>query len=175
MNTCIAGRGIYSLAINTHSSRVFLLPISTLLVDLLAHGSKPDGLAVELRDVGLVELPGADFVGEEDIQLTVSTALGFGEAEEGPDDAEEVETEPEEAGLGTPAPCGRIQHVGGPDVVDDTDHVVCISGEHDGLGAEASRGQFSDEGVADGADSEIISERVYKQHRSNDPTSGFVC
>ena len=111
---------------------------------------------MELGDVRGGELAGRDPVGEEDVQLAVGTALGLREAEEGPHDAEEVEAEPEEAGLRPPAPGAGVQHVGRPDVVDDADDVVGVAGEDDGLGAEAGGGQLGDEGVADGADGEVV-------------------
>ena len=111
---------------------------------------------MELGSIRVAELAGGDAVGEEDIQFTVGAALGFWETEEGPDDAEGVEAEPEEAGLGTPVPSAGIEHVGCDDAVDNTEHVVDVSGEHDGLGAETGGGEFGDEGVADRSDSQII-------------------
>lgn len=75
-----------------------------LALHRLAHGSQANGLALELGRVRRGELPRGDFVREEHIQLAVGTAFGLGETEEGPNDAEEVEAEPEEAGFWSPTP-----------------------------------------------------------------------
>lgn len=91
---------------------------------------------MKLRSIGSAELAGADLVGEEHVQFTISTSLWFWETEEGPDDTEGVEAEPEETGLGAPVPGGGVEHVGDDDTVDDTEHVVDVSGEHDGFGTE---------------------------------------
>ena len=123
---------------------------------MLADGSEANSLALELRSIGGAELAGADLVGEEDVQFTIGTSLGFWQTEECPGDAEGVEAEPEEAGLGSPIPGGGVEHVGDDNTIDDTEYVVDVSGEHDSLGSETGGGEFGDEGVADGADGQII-------------------
>jgi len=144
---------------NSHSDlcvlAIFAI-VSGVLFLALADGSQANSLAVELRRIRSAELTSGDLVGEEDVQFTIGTSLGFWETEKCPGDTEGVEAEPEEARFGTPVPSGGVEHVRCDDAVNDTENVVNVSGEHDGLGAETGGGQFSDEGVADWSDGHII-------------------
>lgn len=56
-----------------------------------------EGVAAEDVDVGALELAGGNLVLEENVELAVGAALGLGETEVDPDNAEEAGAGPEEA------------------------------------------------------------------------------
>lgn len=85
-------------------------------------------------------------------QLGKGPSGGLGNPEVGVDDAAETNTGPEERGQLLPVPCGGVDHVRGQDTADDSDDVVGVSTEGDGLDQELSRGDFTDDGVADGTE-----------------------
>lgn len=120
-----------------------------LLVDRVGAASGSLGVGGEHVDLGRGELASRYLLLEEDVEGTVGSVLGLGEAEEGPDDAEEAGTSPEESRLRSPVPLGGVEHAGREDVGDDTANVVGVTGEHDGLGTETSRGDLGNETVAD--------------------------
>lgn len=53
---------------------------------------------------GILELPGGNFVLEQDVDLSKGTILGLWKAEPTPNETKQVSTGIEETGLGTPAP-----------------------------------------------------------------------
>lgn len=58
----------------------------------------------KLVDLGRGELAGGDTVFEENVEFTVGAALGLGETEVGPDDADARGAEPQVARLRSPVP-----------------------------------------------------------------------
>ena len=70
---------------------------------------------------------------------------------------------PEQARLGTPVPCARIQHQWCVDVVNYTADVVQHTCKYDGLLPQARGGRFSNNGVTHWSDGEVVDERVDKQ------------
>ena len=66
-------------------------------------------------------------------------------------------------------PFDRREHARNEDVVDDTDDVVGVSSEDDGLGTETSGGDLSDEAVADGSYGELVEEGEDDEERSRSP------
>ena len=63
----------------------------------------------------------------------------------GVDDAAETDTGPEECCQLLPIPSSGVDHVGGQDATDDSDDVVGVSTEGDGLDQELSRRDFADD------------------------------
>jgi hypothetical protein len=134
-----------------------ILPIiSPLLIIHLTDTGQSNRLPMELRRIRRSKLSRSNLIRKQDIEFTISAALWFRETEVCPDETEGVEAEPEEGGFGAPAPGRGVKHEGGPDIVDYTANVVDVAGEDNCLGAETGGGEFGDEGVADGADCEIV-------------------
>lgn len=125
---------------------------STLLLAKVALVVK----GVELINHGILEMPGGDTLLEEDIELSISPALGFRKAEEGPEEAAEASSGVEEASFGTPVPCSRVQHARSENVSDDRGKIVGVAGNNHGLLAETSRWDLCDDGVADGANGAVV-------------------
>ena len=105
--------------------------------------------------------------------MTYSSSPWFGKAEIGPEPAEGAHAGPEEARFTSPVPRGGVQHVGHDDAVDYAHDVVYVSRQHDGLGLQSCGGDFGDEGVADGADGDIVGECVDEEQGANAP--GCTC
>lgn len=105
--------------------------------------------------------------------VTYSSPLWFRKAEISPDPAEEAHAGPEEAGFALPVPRGGVQHVGHDDAVHDAHDVVDVSRQHDGFGLESCGGDLGDEGVADGADGDVVGECVNEEYGANAPGCAF--
>ncbi len=105
--------------------------------------------------------------------MTYSSSLWFGKAEVGPKPAEEAHAGPEEASFAPPVPGRGVQHVGHDDAVHDAHDVVHVSRQHDGLGLESCGGDLGDEGVADGADGDVVGECVDEEQGANAPGCTF--
>jgi hypothetical protein len=85
-------------------------------------------------------------------QLGERSSSSLGNPIVGVDDAAETNTGPEERGQLLPVPGGGVDHVRSQDTADDSDDVVGVSSEGDRLDQELSRGDFTDDGVADGTE-----------------------
>lgn len=85
-------------------------------------------------------------------QFGERSSLGFGNSEECVDDAAEADSSPEKGRQLLPVPGGRVDHVGSQDAADDSDDVVGVSSEGDRLDEQLSRGDFTDNRVADGTE-----------------------
>src|SRR3954463_8228754 len=99
-----------------------LSEIGGLLVEAgVARGVHCDGVGVDLElDLGGGELPGADALLEEHVQLRVGPVLGLGQTEVRPDEREPADTGPEKAGLPPPVPSRGVDLCWDEEVVDDT-------------------------------------------------------
>jgi len=97
-----------------------------------------DMIATERINLGVLELSRADLVFEEDIEFTVSAALGFWKAEEGPDDAKEAGTGSKEGRLRAPVPRSGCELVVGDDVDYNAADVVKVASQHDRFVLQAS-------------------------------------
>lgn len=120
------------------------------------------------------EFPRTNALLEHDIQLGIRPALGLGESEISPHETEGAHAGPEEGGFGTPVPRRGVDHARRDDVVEDADDVVQIAGQNNRLAAQTGGGDFGDEAVADGADSEVVGEGVDYEHGADYPRSGGV-
>ena len=59
---------------------------------------------------GRLELPGVDFVLEQDVKLSKCSTLRYRKPEVRSSSADEAELSPEVARLDTPIPCRRVKH-----------------------------------------------------------------
>ena len=64
-----------------------------------------------------------------------------------------------------------VEHVRVDDTNNQTTQVVQVSSQDDGLCSKSGRGNFGDEGVADGSDSEIVQEGEGDQESSDRPSA----
>jgi hypothetical protein len=144
--------------LNVHSTSLFL-------------GLK---LGINTLNLSSLELASRNSTLKENVELAIGSALGLRKTEISPDSTEEAGSSPEETGLGTPVPSRRVQHARSNDIGHDSDNVVCVSGEDDGLGSETGGGQLGDEGVADRSDGRIVGEGVDEKERSDGPLSSDV-
>ena len=106
--------------------------------------------------------------------MTYSSSPWFGKAEIGPEPAEGAHAGPEEARFTSPVPRGGVQHVGHDDAVDYAHDVVYVSRQHDGLGLQSCGGDFGDEGVADGADGDVVGEGIDEKQTTDSPACAFA-
>ena len=120
------------------------------------------------------ELPRADLVLKEKIQLRVRQTLGLRQAEEGPHQEHKSNTHPEERALGTPVPVVLAHHLGHDDVGNKAGSVVARTGEGDGLDTEAGGGHLGDEGVASRSESELETELHDDEERADGPGACLV-
>lgn len=91
-------------------------------------------------------------------------SLALGKTEVGPDEAPYARHEltiqlrnrvnvhspkayPEESSVSLPVPSGGIHHVGVQDTRHDTNDVVQVSGQTDGLGPQSSTGDFTNDTI----------------------------
>ncbi len=103
--------------------------------------------------------------------FATATYLGLRETEVCPDEAEQIESAPEEAGLSTPRPRSGIHHARLESADDDTHDVVNVTGQDDSLDSEAGGWQLGHEGVADRANSEVVDERQDENQGTRCPTN----
>lgn len=88
-------------------------------------------------DSSAFEFASRDMRIEEHVHLCIRAALWLGDAEIRPNCTQSTDTSPEETSLRAPIPSARVEHVRSEDICDDACDVVEVSGEHDGLVAEA--------------------------------------
>lgn len=155
-------------------------------------------LAGELVDVDLVELAGRDLVLEEDVEFGIGAVLAFGQHEVHEDGEQSGEPCVEEARHTSPIPVGGRKHARDHDVVEDTAlcetaelvdergfflhrdgtgpayQVIDVASQHHRLDLESGRGDFGDDRIADGADGEVVEERVHQQQGPECPRGAFV-
>ena len=101
--------------------------------------------------------------------ISTSSVVNEGGTLTAPGDAQDVHTDEEEGSLWAEIPFNGRKHARNEDVVDDTDDVVGVSSEDDGLGTETSGGDLSDEAVADGSYGELVEEGEDDEERSRSP------
>lgn len=116
-----------------------------------------------------MELPRRHAPLKQNIQLTIRPSLRLRQTEIRPHPTEEADPRPEKTSLSTPIPRSGVKHVWRDDTIDNTEDVVDVTGQHDGFGLQAGGGQFGNEGVADGAHSQIVDERVDEEKGANTP------
>lgn len=124
------------------------------------------GMPGKLIDPSGAELPGADMVLEQDVEFTVRPALWFREAEVVVDEQQQASSGPEEARLRAPVPLGVEQHARHEGVVDDAADVVEVAGQYDGFDLEAGGWDVGNQRIADGADGDVVHERVDHEERA---------
>ena len=100
------------------------------------------------RDLEVAELLRLGLLGEQDVELDIGQALGFGEAVVAPQQAHEGRARPEEARLALPVPGGRVEHLGRDGVGEQADEVVGDSGDDGRLDAEPGRWDLGHERIA---------------------------
>lgn len=72
-----------------------------------------------------------------------------------------------------PVPSGRVDHVRSQDAADDPDDVVRVSAEGDRLDEELSRGDLTDDRVADRTDGELVDSRPAEHHPPRSQRGGL--
>ena len=154
-------------AIKTRRCNASLIsPPSTIIPPLRSQAEIARTRQIDLK---LTEFTRLRLLLEQDVQLHVREAHGFGEPEPTPRQAHQCCAGEEEARLALPVPGGRVQHARRDDVGDDADDIVRDAREDDGFHAQTRRGDFGNEDVADRADGEVICERQDDDERSQRP------
>ena len=97
-------------------------------------------------------------MGEQQIQLLKRPALGFGEAEESPQEDQESRGTPDKSSVPPEVELARVHKVRLDDVGDDGDDVIRVAGEHNGLLPEARRAYLGGDGPAELADGQLEDE-----------------
>ena len=108
-------------------------------------------------DRSVSELASIDLLLEEVVNVGEATVPGLRQEEEDPNDPEEAETKVEQASLGTPVPgvAGVLEHTGVELLDHDAAADVDGTAEHNGLGTDTGRGNFSDDDVGGGAERDL--------------------
>lgn len=126
-------------------------------------------LTRELIDLGGSKLASRNLVLEKDIELTIGATHWLRKTEVRPDEEQETAASPEKSRLWSPVPGVDSQHCRYKSRVDDTTHVVEVSGEHDSLDLETGRWDFGNEAVADGANRKIVDKGEDHEKGTNSP------
>lgn len=127
-------------------------------------------------DIRLRELARADSLGKKDIELLVRPPTRLRQTEVRPQSHERGGAGPEEPGLALPVPGLRIEHVRDQDLRRDVDDLVCVAGQHDGVGSETHGADLADDTVGDGADCDGVGEDPQQGDGSLCPEPGsLVC
>lgn len=100
---------------------------------------------MEAIDDCALEFPGRNTLLEEEIELSVSSALWFRKTEERPDEAAKASSSVEEATLCAPIPSTRVEHAWGDDVADNGTEVVEVPGQDNRLLAETGGWDLCDD------------------------------
>ena|ERR1700761_6487134 len=137
-------------------------------------GFAPGALAKERINFGAGKLASRNLLLKERVELSITAALGFWESEVAPGEAQEAGSSPEEAGLGSPVPCGWVELAWGEDVGDDAANVVEVTCQHHGLLSESGGRDFGDERIADGSDGAVVDKCEEEKHASDSPLRSDV-
>lgn len=106
---------------------------------------------------------------EENVQLSISATLWLNKTEVRPNPEEEASSSPEETGFWSPVPCVDTELLRNKSVVDDTSNVIEVTGQDNGLNLKTGGWNLSDQAVADWTYSQVVSECVDHEKRSNTP------
>lgn len=122
-----------------------------------AHRPLIDLLAKNIHTRTL-EFPRADTPFKQQVQLRKTAAHRLRHAEIRVYDTAEADGCPEKARVVTPVPFTGVQHIRCENRADDTDDVIEVTAENDGLDLQATCRQFGNKRVADCADGELVEE-----------------
>lgn len=115
--------------------------------------SRAEGVGLDLG-----EFASADFLFEQDVELSSAETLWLRKSEVAPYKGHEAEATPNKAALSSQVPGrwvenGWVEKVGG-----DAGDIVEVAGQNDTLDTEASGWDLGDETITDRANSDVVSE-----------------
>ena len=111
----------------------------------------------------LTELPSADSLCKEYVQLFIRPVLRFRESKVRPCRCQSRRSGPEEACFALPVPCFRVELILDEEPGDDVDHLVRISGQHDRLRSQSNGTCFRDDAISNRANCEGVGEDPYQR------------
>lgn len=126
--------------------------------DAVSSGQVVGGGFVKGVDVRLRELSRGDALGEQDVKLLKGAVLGFGEAEEGPDEREQGGRSPDKSGVAAEIPGFGVHEIGLQDTGDDAHDVIGVASETYGLLSQASGAHLCWEGPSELSGTELKDE-----------------